>query len=142
MKFLCVSCDEPLKLKETSGPDESGSLAVVYFCPKCSQQMAMLTNAHETQLVTSLGIKIGAEGKEGSKCPFASMLQSQAGSAEKGSGSGFKWTEGALARLEKIPEFIRPMAKMGIEKYAMETGHKVINVDILDRAKGTYGIGG
>ena len=58
MKFLCVTCDEPMTLKETHGPDE-GSMSIIYSCPSCSRDIAMLTNAMETQMVRSLGVKIG-----------------------------------------------------------------------------------
>ena len=58
MKFLCVPCDSPMKL-QTVGPPERGSLSVVYACPECGYEMAMLTNAYETQVVQSLGVKIG-----------------------------------------------------------------------------------
>ena len=60
MKFLCVPCDSPMKL-QTIGPPESGSLSVVYSCPECGYEMAMLTNPYETQLVQSLGVRIGPE---------------------------------------------------------------------------------
>ena len=43
MKFLCVPCDSPMKL-QTVGPPERGSLSVVYSCPECGYEMAMLTN--------------------------------------------------------------------------------------------------
>ncbi len=43
MKFLCVPCDTPMKL-QTVGPPERGSLSVVYSCPECGYEMAMLTN--------------------------------------------------------------------------------------------------
>ena len=58
MKFLCVACDEPMALKETRGPDE-GSMSIIYRCPSCQRDIAMLTNAMETQMVRSLGVKIG-----------------------------------------------------------------------------------
>ena len=58
MKFLCVPCDSPMKL-QTVGPPERGSLSVVYACPECGYEMAMLTNAYETQVVQSLGVRIG-----------------------------------------------------------------------------------
>jgi len=62
MKFLCVPCDQPMQLMVVKPPDR-GSLSVVYACSSCGYEMAMLTNAHETQLVTSLGVRIGpAEG--------------------------------------------------------------------------------
>lgn len=60
MKFLCVPCDSPMKLQAVSPPDR-GSLSVVYACPERGYEMAMLTNAYETQLVQSLGVRIGPE---------------------------------------------------------------------------------
>lgn len=58
MKFLCVTCDEAMKLTRTTGPDE-GSLSVIFGCPVCGRETAMLTNSMETQMVRSLGVKIG-----------------------------------------------------------------------------------
>ena len=76
MKFLCIPCDSPMKL-QTVGPPDRGSLSVVYACPECGYEMAMLTNAYETQVVQSLGVRIGPEtggaasstGASGSQCP-------------------------------------------------------------------------
>ena len=62
MKFLCVPCDSPMKL-QTVGPPERGSLSVVYSCPECGYEMAMLTNAYETQVVQSLGVRIGPDAR-------------------------------------------------------------------------------
>ena len=58
MKFLCVPCDSPMRLRATA-ESEPGSLSVVYECPECGYEMAMLTNAQETQMVRSLGVRIG-----------------------------------------------------------------------------------
>ena len=58
MKFLCVPCDSPMKLQSV-GPPDRGSLSVVYSCPECGYEIAMLTNAYETQVVQSLGVRIG-----------------------------------------------------------------------------------
>ncbi len=146
MKFLCVECDEGLKLTEASGPDESGSLAVVFRCPKCSHEVAMLTNAHETQLVSSLGVKIGPGGeavKKESKCPFTGVVQSLIEKQEPSisakpdlsSGSELQWTEQALLRLNKIPEFIRPIAKAGIENLARNRGLTLVDEGLLDIAR-------
>ena len=76
MKFLCVPCDSPMKL-QTVEPPEGGSLSIVYACPECGYEMAMLTNAYETQVVQSLGVRIGPEGDQkasGSGCPFTAMI--------------------------------------------------------------------
>src|SRR4051812_10383823 len=97
MKFLCVPCDSPMKL-QTVGPPDRGSLAIVYSCPECGYEMAMLTNAFETQMVQSLGVRIGPEsggasaeaGASGSKCPFTAMIPAQTRGPELGTrGSGF-----------------------------------------------------
>ena len=92
MKFLCVPCDSPMKL-QTVGPPERGSLSVVYACPECGYEIAMLTNAYETQIVQSLGVRIGPEmatgtstgassGASGTGCPFTSMIPSIDGAVE------------------------------------------------------------
>ncbi len=62
MKFLCVECDEAMKLERTAGPDK-GSMTVLFACPSCGRKVAMLTNTMETQMVRSLGVKIGARGE-------------------------------------------------------------------------------
>src|SRR6185369_9092722 len=83
VKFLCVPCDQPMKLRTTASP-ESGTLSVVYTCPACDYEIAMLTNPFETQLVQSLGVKIGPEGKAaGSGCPFSGMVAEATSSAEE-----------------------------------------------------------
>ena len=58
MKFLCVACDQAMKLIRTEGPTE-GSMMVVFSCPDCGKETAMLTNTMETQMVRSLGVTIG-----------------------------------------------------------------------------------
>ena len=81
MKFLCVPCDSPMKL-QTVGPPERGSLSIVYTCPECGYEMAMLTNAYETQVVQSLGVRIGPEpaaAGAGGKCPFSAMIPANEG---------------------------------------------------------------
>ena len=73
MKFLCVPCDSPMKL-QTVGPPERGSLSVVYSCPECGYEMAMLTNQFETQLVQSLGVRIGPDCADVSEAPSSSRI--------------------------------------------------------------------
>ncbi len=80
MKFLCVACDEPMALKETRGPDE-GSMSIIYRCPSCNRDIAMLTNAMETQMVRSLGVKIG--GRTVAAEPMEMLRSSLAGQREE-----------------------------------------------------------
>ncbi|MBY0497738.1 MAG: PCP reductase family protein [Cyanobacteria bacterium] len=51
-----------------------------------------------------------------------------------------KWTAAAEARLTNIPEFVRPMAKIGIEKFARDRGSLEVDEKILDDAKQFFGM--
>jgi hypothetical protein len=148
MKFLCVPCDSPMKLQSV-GPPERGSLSVVYSCPECGYEMAMLTNAYETQVVQSLGVRIGPETpaaasgtSTGGKCPFSAMIPGTAGPAERAPAEPIpvRWTDAAEARLANIPEFVRPMARTGIERFAQERGAVEVDETILDAAKDFFGM--
>jgi hypothetical protein len=130
MKFLCVPCDSPMKL-QTIGPPERGSLSVVYSCPECGYEMAMLTNAYETQVVQSLGVRIGPQVEAGAaaaegKCPFTAMIPGNE-AVRPGEPTAVRWTAGAEARLANIPEFVRPMARTGIEKFAQDRGAREVD---------------
>ena len=149
MKFLCIPCDSPMKL-QTVGPPARGSLSVVYSCPECGYEIAMLTNAYETQVVQSLGVRIGpaeasAEaGTSGTKCPFGAMIPATDGGearpAQAGESMPVRWTAAAEARLSNIPEFVRPMARTGIEKFALERGALEVDETILDAAREFFGM--
>jgi hypothetical protein len=164
MKFLCIPCDSPMKL-QTVGPPEGGSLSVVYSCPECGYEMAMLTNPFETQLVQSLGVRIGpstsvgeasadagvslaeASAKAGGKCPFTAMVPGVEGASERAGQAvqtaepiAVRWTSGAEARLANIPEFVRPMARTGIEKFARDQGAMEVDEKILDAARDFFGM--
>ena len=146
MKFLCVPCDSPMKLQTVVPPDR-GSLSVVYSCPECGYEIAMLTNAYETQVVQSLGVRIGpatdaAAATSAGKCPFPSMIPSTESTAEVRAAESIsvRWTPAAEARLANIPEFVRPMAKVGIEKFAQERGAVEVDETILDAAKDFFGM--
>ena len=96
---------------QAMAPPEGGSLSVVYSCPECGYEMAMLTNPFETQMVQSLGVRIGPEAEAGAagatvggpdsearlsgegeieggaptsstKCPFAAMIPAMAGAPQ------------------------------------------------------------
>ena len=155
MKFLCVPCDTPMKL-QTVGPPERGSLSVVYSCPECGYEMAMLTNPYETQVVQSLGVRIGPEmgaaetergaPTSGTGCPFPAMMPAAegalegAGHVQAGESVPVRWTAAAEARLGNIPEFVRPMARTGIERFARERGAVEVDEKILDAAREFFGM--
>jgi Proto-chlorophyllide reductase 57 kD subunit len=163
MKFLCISCDEGMKLETASGPHD-GSLDATFVCPRCHYRVAMLTNPWETQLLQTLGVKVGgraapaspyeqvlgnlvqakSEGARASDdqpgspgCPFADML----GQAEQTvSPPGIRWSDAAKLRIERIPGFIRPMVQRAIERYALEQGHQLISDGLMDEARSKLGM--
>jgi Proto-chlorophyllide reductase 57 kD subunit len=150
MKFLCVPCDTPMTL-QTVGPPERGSLSIVYTCPECGYEIAMLTNAYETQIVQSLGVRIGpptsdsAASTSATGCPFSAMIPSMdTGEARPrdagGDAMSVRWTAAAEARLANIPAFVRPMARAGIEKFAQERGAQEVDETILDQARDFFGM--
>ena len=159
MKFLCLGCDEGMKLETASGPND-GSLEATFVCPRCRFKVAMLTNPWETQLVQTLGVKVGGRatptgpyeqvfgslvrsesqiddiaGPEPASpgCPFAELL----GQPER---AGILWTDAAKVRIERIPSFIRPMVQRAIERYALEQGHSIITDAIMDEARSRLGM--
>jgi hypothetical protein len=167
MKFLCLDCDEPMKLHDTQGPDE-GSLTVTFRCPECGFRVAMLTNPFETQMVKSLGVKVGpapatapepfqhlrgamagaqvstldvpasdaaTASTTGGSCPFAAMLNETTAATPV-----VTWTSEAEARMERVPSFIRPMARKAIERFAEAKGYAAVTEDVMDEARGALGM--
>jgi hypothetical protein len=131
--------------------------------------MAMLTNAYETQVVQSLGVRIGPDmgagapgtgstSASGSKCPFTGMIPTegearpidpaqggpfdsvQGGPGQAGDPIPVRWTAAAEARLANIPSFVRPMARTGIEQFAREKGALEVDETILDAARDFFGM--
>jgi hypothetical protein len=175
MKFLCIACDQAMRLSGTAGPDE-GSLTVTFACPSCGHRVAMLTNPWETQMVRTLGVKVGgapaeapapfaavraslahqrdagpvptmpapaaapavtdAPAGDGPGCPFAAMIGGTATSAT----TPVAWTVDAAGRLERIPAFIRPMARQAIERFAQERGYATVTDEVMDQARDFMGM--
>ncbi len=102
----------------------------------------MLTNPHETQLVQSLGVRIGPPAEEpgpkppSSGCPFAEVAQAMAASSP----GEIPWAPEAASRLERVPEFVRPMARAGIERFARERGYERMDEKVLEEARGFFGV--
>ena len=149
MKFLCVECDEAMTRTDVSSIDR-GSITIVFQCASCAKQVAMLTNPYETQVVGSLGVKLdGADSpaSEGdwdgstseSRCPFTDVAR-ELGIGEESASPGLPWTEEASARLQNMPDFARPMAKVGIEKFARERGAAQVDGEIMTAAREFFGM--
>ena len=147
MKFLCVECDKQMAFEERHLPGD-GTLAAAFRCPKCGRAVALLTNPMETQLVSSLGVKIG-----GTTVP-AEPLQTIRGmvatgrddafadSGERATGSVPSWSGEAQDRLARVPGFVRGMVKKIYADYAKEHGIGEITPAVMDAARSELGLEG
>lgn len=152
MKFLCVGCDRQMEFAERREPGD-GTFAAQFTCPDCGRSVALLANAMETQLVGSLGVKIGGEPLEASPMEFVRDHVEGGALALTGKtgGSGGVptdqparpvWSEGAIARLERVPVFVRGMVKRIYLDYASQRGIAEITTDVMDRARSYLGLEG
>ena len=135
MKFLCVKCDEPMKLKNVDSEDNS--VTIVFACEHCENEVAMLTNPMEAQLVKGLGVHVG--GRKTSPGPME-VINENLVKEDKDTVHVIPWDKEAEERLAHIPPFVRPMAKAGIERYAVEEGYEKITVEVMGKARELYGM--
>ena len=167
MKFLCIECDSAMKFKDVTRP-EQGSITAVFECAECFTEIAMFLNPSETQMLKSLDLKLGGntetaqpmqlirsqletgkqdiisnmhserETEEGGKCPFTSVISDVFEENTETEPDALQWTPEALERLDRIPSFVRRMAKMGIESFAKDNGHIEITGEVMDAARGNF----
>lgn len=148
MKFLCVECDEQMIFEERQLPGD-GTLAAAFRCPDCERVVAMLTNPMETQLVSSLGIKIG--GREVPEQPLEQVRSEVVGGRDDAfveeesvtvRTGAVVWSLAATERLESVPRFVRGMVKRIYTDYAKENGIAEITPAVMDRARSDLGLEG
>ncbi len=151
MKFLCIPCDEVMGFAERQIPGD-GTMAAVFACPDCGREMAMLTNPMETQLVSSLGVKVG--GREVPAQPMEGVRTGLAGARDEAfqevetdasppANSGpVRWSPEAVDRLERVPRFVRGMVKRIYIDYARERGIETLTPAIMDVARAELGLEG
>lgn len=137
MKFLCLSCDQPMSFAERQLPGD-GTLTAVFTCPACAREIAMLANPMETQLVSSLGVEIG-----GRTVPAQPFEQTRA-TLDEPREPAFRvtWSEGAMGRLGRVPKFVRGMVKRIYTEYAQEREIAVVTEEVMDRARSELGLEG
>lgn len=152
MKFLCVGCDRVMDYIERRLPGD-GTMAVVYACPECARETALLTNPMETRLVSGLGIEVGGRTvppeplelvRSALDMPEEQTLHE--GGADGGSGTlragQVRWSAAARERLLAVPSFVRGMVKRIYGEYAAERDIEEITPEIMDRARAELGLEG
>jgi hypothetical protein len=191
MKFVCLNCETYMTFVRVEKPAE-GSLGVFFGCPSCNAQFSMVTNPGETQMVSSLGVKLGGRteaaepfemtrgalkaealagagqtgayfnekiqggqpvvaaapspaktgDKTSSGCPFSAMV-AEMGLTASGrpdneatpTSAGFTWTADAKDKLDRLPSFVKPMVQGSVEAYARKQGFKTISLQVMDDSK-------
>jgi len=143
MKFLCIPCDAVMEFAERQLPGD-GTLAAIFACPKCTREMAMLTNPMETQLVSGLGIKVGGRTVPEQPLELAttSISAGRVDAFVDAATGPIVWTGAAQDRLANVPSFVRGMVKRIYTDYARERGISEITPEIMDKARSDLGLEG
>jgi hypothetical protein len=148
MKFLCIDCDAQMNFDERQQPGD-GTFAAAFTCPTCGRRIAMLANPMETQLVNSLGVKIGgrvldAEPMEHIRSSVVGRDDAfvEGGARRTGVAGRPVWTFDASERLARVPSFVRGMVKKIYTDYAAEHEITEITPAVMDRARAELGLEG
>jgi hypothetical protein len=161
MKFLCIRCDHVMTFAERQLPGD-GTMAAVFVCDACGHEVAMLTNPMETQLVSSLGVKVGGRTvpeqpfeftrtglAEGRPDAFEDAPEGETGAARPAAAQAppltpgaVRWTPDASERLARVPSFVRGMVKRIYADWAAERGIDEITPAIMDTARSDLGLEG
>jgi hypothetical protein len=145
VKFLCIECDRQMQFAERELPGD-GTLAATFTCPACGRSVGLLTNPMETQLVASLGVKIGGRTVPGQPMELTRTLAEGRADAfadeTPARGGSPRWDDAARERLERVPSFVRGMVKRIYADYAVERGITLITPDVMDTARRELGLEG
>ncbi len=147
MKFLCIDCDAQMHFEERQQPGD-GTFAAAFACPTCGRRVALLANPMETQLVDSLGVKIG--GRTLDEQPLELVRSTVVGRDDAfddgrsppGPRPRPGWSEDAQERLARVPSFVRGMVRKIYSDYAAERGITEITPAVMDRARNELGLEG
>ena len=145
MKFLCVPCDVQMETQvDGIMPAEKKNLAMKFKCKKCGHTIAMLTNKFETEFVSKLGVQMGELSSE-AKGPLSMVSTSLAQGKEELKKSApaegdLIWTEEAKQRIQKVPFFVRNMAKKTVINFALEKGVKTIDAELMNEVREKVGM--
>jgi len=145
MKFLCIPCDTQMET-QTDGimPKEAKNISLKFKCKKCGHMIAMLTNKFETEFVSKIGVEAGGKS-DLADTPMAMVGSSLSEGKEElkqsvSSEDSIEWTQEAQDRIQKVPFFVRGMAKKTVLSFAKERGVKVIDGALMDEVREKVGM--
>jgi len=146
MKFLCLDCDAQMHFTERRQPGD-GTFAAAFTCSRCGRSVALLANPMETQLVDSLGVRIGGrtldpQPLETTRATVRGRDEAFADDGNGGPGTATAWSREAEDRLARVPGFVRGMVKRIYVDYAADRGIPEITPEVMDRARSELGLEG
>ena len=142
MKFLCIDCDAQMEFAERRQPGD-GTFAASFRCPRCGRAVALLANPMETQLVDSLGVRIGGRTLDPQPLQMTrTAVRGRDDAFEEGNGRHSAWSAAAEERLARVPGFVRGMVKRIYADYAADHGIAEITPEVMDRARSELGLEG
>jgi predicted DCC family thiol-disulfide oxidoreductase YuxK len=115
MKFLCVACDEAMKLVETA--DTAGGESLTVMLPASDAGLA----------------RHGDLMAEDSNCPYVRPAGAlpEAAPAILARREELTWEPAAEALLERMPAFIRGRVKARLEEFAVKEVQRLMAVDFM-----------
>jgi hypothetical protein len=116
-----------------------------FKCKKCGHSIAMLTNKFETEFVSKLGVQMGDPGAGTKAAPMGVVAGALAEGKEELKKSApkdndFEWTDEAKERIQRVPFFVRNMAKKTVLSFARERGITVIDGKLMDEVREKVGM--
>ena len=104
---------------------------------------ARLTNKVETEFVGKIGVEAGGPS-DIAETPFGSLASALAqGKEELKRGTtedDIKWTDEAKERINRVPFFVRGMAKKTVVNYAVDNGITLIDGKVMDIVRDKVGM--
>lgn len=142
MRFVCAACQRAMEFVSSDGP-HSGSMSVTFGCPKCDYGIALLTNPAETQLLISLGIKIGGRAirPQAMELVRESLTDPRPTQSDESQAEPV-WTQAAEDRLSRAPSFVRGLARRRYNEFARTRGIREISPEVMDEARRELGMEG
>lgn len=144
MKFLCVDCDAQMVSVDQLDPGDE-TVSIVFRCPECAREIAMLANPMETQMVK--GLCVDLSGRGGETQPFEAIRSQVKGEREEvpanePSDAEPRWSAEAEVRLARVPGFVRGMVRRLYLDWARERGVDEITAAVMDEARSDLGMDG
>ncbi|GKS56787.1 hypothetical protein YTPLAS18_03140 [Nitrospira sp.] len=119
MKFVCLNCETYMNFQKVEQPAE-GSLGVFFGCPSCGAKFSMVTNPGETQMVSSLGVKLG--GRQAPVEPFEMTRGTLKDEAKSGMGQMAAYLNEKIGAGQSSKPVESPSIPGGVPKEGEKSG--------------------